>query len=327
MMELRALMLFVTLMFSGTAGADSISFENQKAPDKSDLAASVNGIAIREADIDVMIQQITPSLLFHKDVPPERREKLRKDAIEKSVDSELLSQEAARIGIKISEDDVGKALKERRARFRSSDEFAEALKKKGLTEDALGEKIRKTLRINGLLKRKVDEAAAVSDTELKDHYAAEKARFMMPEKVRLSEIFIYIAEDADDELKAKRTRTAEEALDRTRAGGDFCELASKYSEDDLKTKCGDTGYIHRMSLDETLQKEMGDMKEGDVKMIGIEKGLMIVKLMKRIPQRQLSFDEVKERLRKELISSRQKETIEKLIADLRTRAKIEIYNK
>ncbi len=312
------LVLLTFLFYTLYAARYTLTFA---AEEKQKAAVTVNGFAITERDVDETVEQIIAAQPFHREATPERKERFRKDALERLINIELLYQEALRLGMEIPDKEVRKIFADQKAQFKAK-EFSSFLKKMGLTEDGFRKRIRKVMLVDRIIKAKIDEPSKVSDPEAKDYYEANSATFVEPEKVRLSEIFIYIPPDADDAARAKKTETAREALGRIKEGGDFCKLASQYSEDELKTRCGDMGFVHKGRLDETLEKEVWNMKEGEVKMVAVEKGLMLVKFIERKPERRLSFDEVKERLKKQLADAKRKKIREEYINSLKAKATI-----
>ncbi len=289
-------------------------------------AASVNGVAITEADVDAMIDQMIPSLSFHPDLAQEKKDQYRKEAIDRLIVSELLYQEAVRLGMSATDADVRKIFDGQKSHFKSKSDFEDALKQRGLTEASYEKEIREGLSIDKLMKTKVDQVSKPTDSEVKDYYEANKKRFVEPEKIKFNEIFVYIAPDATDKVGKEKMDKAAEVLSKVKAGGDFCKLAKEYSDDALREKCGDMGYLHKGRLEEDLEKEVWSMKEGEVKMITISRGIMIVKFDGREPERQMSFDEVKPGLEKELLNKKRTQLYEELIKGLREKAKIITYD-
>jgi parvulin-like peptidyl-prolyl isomerase len=309
--------LMAAVLFSLTAAAQAA------LPEPSGTVATINGVAVTEADVDDMTEQIIPTVLYHREITAEKKDRFRKDAIEKLIDIELLYQEAVMLDIEVPETEVRKAFDNQRAGFRSESEFEAALRRKGLTEETFRKKLQKSILVNRLIAAKVGEPAKATDTEAHDYYEANKGKFVDPEKIKFNEVFIHLPPDADDEAAAVKTETAKEVLDRAKAGEDFCELALRYSEDQLKSRCGDAGAVHRGRIDETLEKALVGMKSGDVAIVPMETGIIIVKFGERMPERLLSFDEVKDRIKKELSAAKWSKLHEEYLQQLRAKAKIE----
>ena len=291
------------------------------------VAATVNGVAITEAQVSEMLGQMLPAGAFHREITPEREKNLRSEALEKLIEAELMYQEAAGLGITVSSEEVRKALDGQKAHFKSEADFQAFLKKERMTETEYEGRIQRTMVLNRVVRQEVDEPSRVSEGEVRTYYDNNKARFVEPEQIRLNEIFIYVPPALDGETKAKKRQTAQEVLAKLRAGEDFCKLAEEYSDDDLKDRCGDTGFAHKGMLDETLEKEVWKMKSGDIGTVTLEKGIMIMKIGDHRPEHQLSFDGIRDRLRREVAEKKRKGIAEEFIRGLRTKAKIVLYEK
>ncbi len=110
----------------------------------------------------------------------------------------------------------------------------------GLDKDP---KVQKVM-VNTLLREEVYAKVRnndFTDDELRAYYEANKADFIVPEKVQVKRILIRVTDDRPDEqarAEAERIRKEVEA-----DPGDFKELATKYSEGPYKRRGGDLGFI------------------------------------------------------------------------------------
>jgi len=71
----------------------------------------------------------------------------------------------------------------------------------------------------------------VSDAEVQSYYAAHQADYKTPEQVKTRHILISVAKGADARTDAAAKAKAEDVLKQVKAGGNFADLAKKYSED------------------------------------------------------------------------------------------------
>src|SRR5207245_1068783 len=72
------------------------------------------------------------------------------------------------------------------------------------------------------------QKVVVSPADIEKSYNSSIEQYTTPEQVRASHILLKTEGKDDAAVKAK----AEEILKQVKAGGDFAELAKKYSEDD-----------------------------------------------------------------------------------------------
>ncbi len=120
----------------------------------------------------------------------------------------------------------------------------------------------------------------VTDTALQNYYAQNHAKFMMPEKVNIGEIYF----DTDT--------LALMVYDSLSHGGDFKKFAERYDVDpDLKAKSGVRGF-QPVSENELTQKA-ATMKVGDLsEPLAVEGGAYaLIKLFAKEPAREKTFEE------------------------------------
>ena len=110
----------------------------------------------------------------------------------------------------------------------SMEKLCEAMLQAGL----VCEDVRRTMRVEimkqAVLESEVDSKLFfnLSMDELQKYFAANSAKFLKPETVEVSEIFLGLAGKQDAEVKAR----AEQLVAQLRAGADFCTLAAAYTE-------------------------------------------------------------------------------------------------
>lgn len=110
----------------------------------------------------------------------------------------------------------------------SMEKLCEAMLQAGL----VCEDVRRTMRIEimkqAVLENEVDSKLFfnLSMDELQKYFAANSAKFLKPETVEVSEIFLSLAGKQDADVKAR----AAQLVTQLRAGADFCTLAAAYTE-------------------------------------------------------------------------------------------------
>jgi len=219
-------------------------------------------------------------------------------------------------GMKPDKEKVNSEMEKIRDRFKSEEEYKAALDKASLTEEKLRAQIEKEMLIQLAIAKMVTEPAKLSEDEVKSYYEKNASKFKQPESVRLRLI------STKDEKKAT------EILVRAKAGEDFADLASKMSEDMYRIKGGDVGYIHKGRMLPEIEDVAFKLNVGEVSdLIKTEDSWVIIKVEDKKPERQLTYDEIKDKLKRELEAERAQELKEKWIADLRSKAKIEVLLK
>lgn len=297
------LTLMLIVIFSAASYAD-------------DIVARVNGTELTKKDLEAEVDRLIPRITFHKNVPEEKRKFYYERALEDLVNKELQYQDAVARGIKPEKEKVDAQMQRMRERFKSEDDYKAALDKEGLTQEKLRLMVERDMLIQAVTAKTVTEPSQISDSDLKSFYDKNSARFKQPEGVKLKLISV------------KDEKKAQDILARIKSGDDFGTLAYTMSEDSYRVKSGDIGYMHKGRMLPEIEAAAFKLKEGEVSDI-IKAGdfFFIVRLEDKKPEQQMSFDEVRGKLEKELEQERNRELMEKWIAALRAKAKIEVMLK
>lgn len=153
----------------------------------------------------------------------------------------------------------------------------------------------------------------VSDEAVKKRYDKLLAEFKPSEEVKASHILF----DKDDEAGAKA------AIAELSKGGDFATLARSKSKDpSAKANGGDLGYFGKDDMVAEFANAAFAMKNGDLSAVPVKSqfGWHVIKVTDRRMSPPPSLDEARAPLRERMAE----EVAEKLVEDLRTKAKIKI---
>lgn len=299
---MKKITIFLGFLFFAVAGYAS---EN--------IVAKVNGAVITTRDVEIEVDRLIPSSTYHGTISDDRRDEFRKKAIENLIDRELQYQDAVARGLKPDKNQVKVRMRQIRDRFNSEKEYKAALEQAGITEDGLRANIEREVLVQAVIDETVKKPAQFSEDQLREYYNQNVDKFKQPESVRLRII------------SSKNEKKAREILARLKAGDDFGSLAATMSEDMYRIKGGDIGYIHRGRIIPVVEKEAFSLKKGDIadRPIKADDTWYIIKVEDRVSEKQLSFDEIKVKLKKELEAKREQELMEKWMSGLRSKAKIE----
>ena len=199
--------------------------------------------------------------------------------------------------------------------------FTELAKKEGVDKNPEFiknmEKIKEELLVNMWMKMQL-ESAIVSDSEAKEFYEKNKAKFQQPESVQARHILVKTDKDAEaiiedlkslkgDALKAK-----------------FIELAKSKSTGPSGPKGGDLGTFTKGQMVPEFSKAVWELKEGSitVKPVKTQFGYHVILLEKKNDAQPVSYEKVKEKI---ILSLKQKQfagKIAEMAKELKSKAKI-----
>jgi parvulin-like peptidyl-prolyl isomerase len=280
------------------------------------IVAKVNGTVFTmkdlEAQVDILIQRLT----YHRSVPLEKRKRYYDSALQDLINRELQYQDAISKGMKPEKEKVDAQMQKMKNRFKSPEEYKEALDRQGLTEDTLRAATEKEFLIQSIVKKTVMEPSQMTEANLKEYYDKNIKEFKKPEEVKLRL------------LSSKDENKTLEMLKKLKAGEDIGQVANSMSEDESCSKGGDLGYIHKGRMMPEIDKIAFSLIFGGISdPIHIGDMWYIVKVEDKLPERTMPFEEVKGKLKKELEAQKAKELQEKWIDNLKAKAKIEVLLK
>jgi len=201
---------------------------------------------------------------------------------------------------------------------------SEALKR-GYDKDPDVQRVLKNEMIQVFLRKELDEklkAEEISDAAVAQYYREHEARFRQAEQVRVSQILV--------KDRALADKVAAEARSQGKTDAGFRALVSKYSEDvDSKELGGDLTFLDRKStqfppaLIEAAYalKEVGDVSPP----VASDKGFHVVKLTQRRAGFTRPIETVAGEIRRLILGDRRAKKMEEMVAQMREKLKVEIY--
>jgi peptidyl-prolyl cis-trans isomerase SurA len=193
--------------------------------------------------------------------------------LESMIDLRLQLQEAKRLGITVSEDEVDNAIKGIKNKYSMDEEaFTASLKAEGFTQQEYRERLREQILIGRLVDREVRSRMLITEEDISRHSAGGKDGLY-----RIRQMFFKLPEGEDGMVALKEKVSM--VMGRLASGEDFSALASEYSEDASARAGGDLGFIKRGQLSGSLLEAIDKMSPGDVsEPIWTDRGVQIIKL-------------------------------------------------
>jgi peptidyl-prolyl cis-trans isomerase SurA len=293
----------------------------------SGIAAIVNDeiITIRELDREF---DMASKDVEKKDGPlsVEAAKRLRSSILDSLVDRMLVKQKIKELNIVISEEEIRQSIEDVKRQNRLSQEaFVSALLSQGLTFDQYKAQLKDQLERLRLMSQEVKSKVQVSEKEVSDYYAANKASFSSEDSYRARAIFLRLPKDADPEKIRSVILKLQTVMAAAKKGGDFAELAKKYSDDaNAQKDGGDLGFFKKGEMLADIEKIVFTLKPGEVEMISTLTGYYVIKLEEKSPGLVKPFEEVKGLINDNLYRKKSEERFTQWLQELRKGAAIEI---
>lgn len=282
--------------------------------DPATVLVTVNGAPIRERDVieeaDRRIdadaaRDAMRGLIYDESSRPATQMALRYDVLHTLIERQLIKDQLTSDGITITGAEVDAYFAKRmRLKGQTQAEAEAEIQKLGLTVEGVKEKMRwHNLAIIKLYERHAEEKNELTEDEALQLYLESPEDYRQERETRVSHILIKGGLDFDEEHNQAAKARAEAILARVHAGEDFAELARECSEEQWdRAQGGDKGWSARGHVSAPGADPFGDVgfslqNIGDVS--GVEEmdwGYEIIKLTGVRPERQKTFDEVKEQI-------------------------------
>lgn len=147
---------------------------------------------------------------------------------------------------------------------------------------------------------------SVSEDDLRAYYDEHRRDYRQEQAVHARHILFRVDPEAsDDEVEAVRKKAAD-VLALAKSGHDFATLAKNYSQDTGSApQGGDLGYFTRSQMIKEFADVAFAMKPGEVSdLVRTRFGFHIIKVEDVRPEKELSFEEVKDRIREKLVEEK-----------------------
>ncbi|MDD5285432.1 MAG: peptidylprolyl isomerase [Desulfuromonadaceae bacterium] len=256
------------------------------------------------------------------------RSQLLKAAVEGAVEKKLTDQKIKELNIKVTEEEIRQSIEDvkRQNNMPSQEALVSALASQGIPFDQYRTQLKEQLEKLKLLSMEVRSKIQVSETEMREFYQANRAKYTEDESYRARHIFFKTNEKSGEEEIKISMKNALMVLAEAKSGKDFIELAKTYSEDPAARKDGgDLGIFKKGDMQPELESAIVAMKPGEVsELVYTPVGFHIIKLEERISGKLKPFDSVKAAIEEAVYRKKSEERFSQWAKELRSKASIEI---
>lgn len=298
---------------SGGHGMSSVHGKKEKA-DPNKVIAMVNNEKILRKDLDKILDR------FKSHVNPATLSSMEEQITDQLVTQSLLRQFVAEKKLAVSADVVDKEIAKMRDNIKNNPAtkdrtLEQFLEFQGSNIDELKTAINMSAAIENYVSKGVDEK------KIEDYFMKNISNFN-GETVTASHILVDTkGKKTQEELESARAKIAsiKKELDE---GADFAESAKKYSDCPTGKTGGDLGSFprHGIMVEEfakaAFATDVGKVSDP----VKTEFGYHLIKVSAKTPPQDVSFSQVKDKVRTELVALEMNATIK----DLKEKAKIEI---
>ena len=245
--------------------------------------------------------------LYAKPLPRE----LKDYVLDRMIDDALLGREAMRLGVRASTLTVSREMAMLRASMPAS-RFNRLLVNTYQTERHLEAAIERHLTALAVLERLTLDDVEVSDAEIQAAWDnLPPSRKIRPERIRAAQILVATEAEAQKIWRALRRR------------GNFAKLAKKHSISPEAKRSGELGWFSKGELPSVFDDMCFPLKKGYFSHVtASEYGYHICKVLSRERERDLTLEEVRDDIHRDLQIDKVRAAQRRLMADLRSTVKV-----
>lgn len=297
-----------------------VSYASSRTLDR--IAVIVNDRAITVSELaDEMIKRAPDDIKDKSRQAILKKDGLRKQTIDEMITDIIVKEEITKRGLEVSDSSLEMFIRNmmQQNRLSTKEELISALALQNLTLEEYKENLRKQIERTKIMNYAVRSNINVSDYDLKNYYMQNLDEARAPDAMHLKNI--YIAKNG----KGSSLKRAEAALKKLKAGTKFETVARKYSDDSNAKSGGDLGFLTVKDLNPKIISKLSPLKISEhTDIIKTAGGYYIFKLIEKKKGKVREFEEVKEELRKKLVSEQTERKFKEWLSSVRSKSFIDI---
>ncbi len=312
----------------GAAGLESSTALTAAPAVPSDVLIEVDGTRLTDGQIDAIVKKRLAAV--KEKLTAEKRKKLRDDMRKRIVDDfvtrTLLANEIKRRNLTASDKEISDAIEQVKGTLQPGTTLEGLMKQSGTTQAQLREEIAFGVKLDKLVQSSMGKQGKPTDKEIAAFYEKNKKTFTIPESVRARHILIAKSTGDDEKTKAEKKAKAEDIRKQLLAGGNFMELAKKYSDCPSKEHGGDLGEFPRGQMVKPFDNAAFSQKVNEIgPVVETDFGYHIIQVQEHNAVRPMPLEKVKDRVSLYLEHQKKQQALVSLVKKLREKAKIVLY--
>ena len=292
------------------------------------IVATVNGAPIYSDGLNVDIKKDLKKFKKYgmKEAPPDLMYNVQKRALDKKIRNELIRQESRKLKITdLDKKAIDKYLAIRK-KYPNEEVFSRYLEMRKLTIDKMKANLRESVYVDEYLLKHDISDPEIPENILRSFYESNPKNYHIDESVKVSHILIKVADNATEKDTKKAYKKAVKIRKNILDGNDFAETAIDKSECNSASGGGDLKYIKRGYMPKEFENVAFALEIDKIsEVVKTKYGYHIIKVSEKIPEGTVPYEDSRDFIKKYFQMDETKKRLNEHIAELREKAKIEIF--
>jgi len=243
------------------------------------IIAVVNDDVIMKSELEDRVRTVEGQLQ-ENGTPAPPRSILEKQVLDRLILTKLQVQMANETGIRVDDETLNRTISNIAADNQVSlDEFRKILEADGYSYERFREEIRSEILISRLRQRQVDNRVTVTEREVENFLATQEHQGEIETEYHLRHILIALPDSPSARQLEEKQELAQKVWNDLKAGADFVQFATTYSDGPQALDGGDLGWRKAGQVPTLFADFVASMQKGDVsELIRSPGGFHIIKL-------------------------------------------------
>lgn len=315
-----------------TAPATGAAASSEKPLFEDRVVAEGRNFEIRASELERDFTAFKANLAAQgQALPNSRRDAMERMLLDRMIFTRLLIKRATEEEKTAGKRKAKSLLETQRSRAGSETQFRQKVLSLGLSLEQFERQLTEQAISEEVLYRLLGDKIKVSDAQVREYYDEHPKDFQYPEQVEVAHILIASIDPATGQsyppaVLAERRQLAESLCEKAKAGEDFTKLVEQYSEDPVSKNRGGTYTFPRGQMVPEFEAAAFSMDPGQISDVVESKyGFHVIKLIRKIPVRMESFENVADDIRDRLELIETQKHIPALKEQLMQEAEVKIY--
>lgn len=249
---MKHILAFTMAAFLALASPSALALEQG-------IAATVNDAVITLGDVQDRTKLYISA--GGQNVTQEQIKQAAPKVLDKLIDEVLQLQEAKKLGLEVSEQDLAAGFADiAKQNGLSADEFRARLTQAGNNPDSLKNQIKADIAWSRVVRRKLRPQINISEKEI--DLAFDQAESGSGKtSYHLAEIFLAVSDKAREDSVREE---AEKLAQQVRSGTPFSNIARQYSQSPGAAQGGDLGWVQPGQLEDALDAALSNLRPGQI---------------------------------------------------------------